>query len=444
MKKALTILILLSLASTLFSHPWKPRHYVIIDTDGSPGDIRAITMMLASPDVRVLAILVSSSANSDIDFRRVTDLIKSFHHEGMYVGRESNNIANEIPDERHDNLSIVSRVLSYEESGVTFISLAGLELATKVVTEPEYRKKIKQVIWSGRTSNNEPGPDIDRRAAESLAGSGIPFIKVEGWAGEFYDGNVRRILDGTAGMYATYLQQDLQTGNKLVAHDEMIPVFMHYPALFIREGDYNYMPDKTKADELKTSFMKIITGQTVERNQVVKDIPVDPSFYFPDLEPHVSEIIAAYGKDEWTSGVLANELHRHLGTFAIIGVKMGIRAREYFNTGVDEFSAVSYAGSTPPLSCMNDGIQVSTGATPGHGLLRVEDRQMPVVEIKYKDRHIKISLKPDISEMISQELQKINFIYGLDSDIYWELVRKNTIKYWLDLDRHEIFVIEEL
>ena len=50
---------------------------------------------------------------------------------------------------------------------------------------------------------------------------------------------------------------------------------------------------------------------------------------------------------------------------------MGIRAREYFNTGVDEFSAVSFAGSIPPLSCMNDGIQVSTGATPGHGLLTV-------------------------------------------------------------------------
>jgi inosine-uridine nucleoside N-ribohydrolase len=32
---------------------------VIIDTDGGIDDIRAITMLLASPDVRVLAITVS-------------------------------------------------------------------------------------------------------------------------------------------------------------------------------------------------------------------------------------------------------------------------------------------------------------------------------------------------------------------------------------------------
>ena len=39
-------------------------------------------------------------------------------------------------------------------------------------------------------------------------------------------------------------------------------------------------------------------------------------------------------------------------------------------------------------------------------------------------------------------MKEINFIYGLDSDIYWELVRKNSIKYWLQFDRHEIFDIE--
>jgi pyrimidine-specific ribonucleoside hydrolase len=134
-----------------------------------------------------------------------------------------------------------------------------------------------------------------------------------------------------------------------------------------------------------------------------------------------------------------------LGTYAIIGVKMGIRAREYFNTGVDEFSAESFAGSTPPLSCMNDGIQVSTGATPGHGLLTIRnDNPMPSVIFTYMNRKIRLTLKPDIAEKINSELKEINFVYGLDSNIYWELVRKNTIKYWLTLDRHEMFEIVEL
>ena len=36
---------------------------------------------------------------------------------------------------------------------------------------------------------------------------------------------------------------------------------------------------------------------------------------------------------------------------------MGVGQDKYFDTGVDEFSTISYAGSEPPLSCINDGLQ---------------------------------------------------------------------------------------
>jgi pyrimidine-specific ribonucleoside hydrolase len=175
-------------------------------------------------------------------------------------------------------------------------------------------------------------------------------------------------------------------------------------------------------------------------------LPVDPSFYFDDVNSSVTEIISKYGIDEWSSGVIANELHRHLGVFAIVGVKMGIRAREFFNTGVDEFRVTTFAGSMPPLSCMNDGLQVSTGATPGHGLLTVSSDTLktPSAEFTYLNHKIRLTLKPEIAQKISSELKEINFIHGLDSDIYWELVRKNSIKYWLELDRNDIFIIEEI
>jgi len=122
---------------------------------------------------------------------------------------------------------------------------------------------------------------------------------------------------------------------------------------------------------------------------------------------------------------------------------MGIRAREYFATGVDEFTVRSLAGSTPPLSCFNDGIQVSTGATPGHGLLTVVNGQpaLPSAEFTYLNRTVRLSLKPEYAEKIISELKEFNFVYGLDSNTYWELVRKNSIKYWLSMDRHEIFDI---
>ena len=179
---------------------------------------------------------------------------------------------------------------------------------------------------------------------------------------------------------------------------------------------------------------------------MIKALPIDSSFYFPDIQRDVSEIIDKYGMEEWTSGVIANELHRHLGVLTIIGVKMGIRAREYFCTGVDEFRVTSFAGSVPPMSCMNDGVQVSTGATPGHGLLTISSDTLarPVGEFTYLNWKIRLTLKPEIAQKINDELKEINFVYGLDNNIYWELVRKNSIKYWRNLDRHDIFIIETL
>ncbi len=227
----------------------------------------------------------------------------------------------------------------------------------------------------------------------------------------------------------------------------MTVLYLHYPQLFVENQKTRILTlQSEKTEEVIEGTLKIISGETVERNQVIKRFPAEPSFYFPDIEPSVAAIIEKYGRDEWASGVLANELHRHLGVYAIVGVKMGIRAREYFNTGVDEFSAVSHAGSIPPLSCLNDGVQVSTGATPGHGLLTVvnDTPATPSVEFTYMNRKIKLTLKPELEKMISSELKEINYVNGLDSDIYWELVRKNSIRYWLNLDRHEIFNIEIL
>jgi hypothetical protein len=63
-------------------------------------------------------------------------------------------------------------------------------------------------------------------------------------------------------------------------------------------------------------------------------------------------------------------------------------------------------------------------------------------DFTYMNHKIKLTLKPEIARKINDELKQINFIYGLDSNIYWELVRKNTIKYWLNLDRHDIFIIQ--
>lgn len=473
MKKLISLILILSFSLSAESHPWKPNHYVIVDTDGGIDDMKAICMLLASPDVRVLAITVSPGVlNTNITYSKVLNLLNSFHHQGIPVGinrsvsfvspdfqtaintdwgKESGSDDMEAPD----FISLIGEIISFEKTKLSFISLGGLSSVNLALKEiPDLHDQIKEIIWSSDGLSDKKGFNylIDKVSAAEILKGDIPVRVVKGTGEErFYDDSTIALLGKIPTFYgrkiSDFFSSDISRSHSYsyTCNDEMVVLYLHYPLLFKSEATGNNS-ESTPADiqALRDNTMSILGGETVSKNQVIKDFPTDPSFYSTDIEPSVTEIIAKYGIDEWISGVIANELHRHLGVFAIIGVKMGIRAREYFDTGVDEFKVTSFAGSTPPLSCMNDGIQVSTGATPGHGLLTVINDQeaKPAGEFTYLNRSIRLSLKTEIASKISSELKEINYIYGLDSNIYWELVRKNSIKYWLNLNRHEIFDIE--
>jgi len=121
---------------------------------------------------------------------------------------------------------------------------------------------------------------------------------------------------------------------------------------------------------------------------------------------------------------------------------MGIRAREYFNVGPDAMKVISCAGSRPPLSCLNDGLQAATGATLGHGLITVADTgTAPCARFFWLGNTITLSLKKNIADTLSARLQEMKGKYGLESDTYWDLLREMTIREWQALDRHNIFEI---
>jgi len=475
MKRFILIFSCLLFALNLSSHPWKPSHYVIIDTDGGIDDMKAITMLLASPDVRVLAITVSPGAlSAENAYLKVKSLLNSFYHEGIPVGinREADfrsknfpvalqsmwgNESGLNPELAPNHLDLIKEIISAEKTKIRFVSLGGMSTAYSALKSiPQFGRQVKDFVWSASGADDTKGfnYNIDKTASEKMLKQELPVKIVRSYDQEaLYDTALINSLGTITNRYSkkliTFFRSSAAENHafSFSGNDDLVPVFIHYPELFMNKTAY-FVTDCTPGDikGIKESILRIIGGETVSKNQVIKVLPEDPAFYSDDINAFVTEIIDRYGPDEWTSGVLANELHRHLGVFAIIGVKMGIRAREYFATGVDEFSVISDAGSTPPLSCMNDGLQVATGATPGHGLLTVinDEKQSPSAEFKYLDRKIRLTLKPDLAEKISAELKEINYIYGLDSNIYWELVRKNSIKYWKDLDRHEIFLIEEI
>ncbi len=132
--------------------------------------------------------------------------------------------------------------------------------------------------------------------------------------------------------------------------------------------------------------------------------------------------------------------------YSIVGAKMGIKARELFGVGADLLEVTSYAGTKPPYSCLNDGIQVSTGATLGMGTIHLSkhSKTKPSAIFSFKGRSIRISLKKEYLEQVDADIKEGIMKFGLMDDGYWKLIRHNALKYWVEWDRNKIFDVEEI
>ncbi|MCK5258192.1 MAG: formylmethanofuran dehydrogenase subunit E family protein [Thermoplasmatales archaeon] len=103
--------------------------------------------------------------------------------------------------------------------------------------------------------------------------------------------------------------------------------------------------------------------------------------------------------------------HGHLGPYAIIGYKMGEIANK--TLGSDPFSkkAVVWTGTTPPLSCIIDGLQMSSGCTLGKGNILVRQEDSPKVQFTNNDgKQIEITLKPAIKQEIDTTVTEENIV----------------------------------
>jgi len=176
------------------------------------------------------------------------------------------------------------------------------------------------------------------------------------------------------------------------------------------------------------------------RAVLLKAFPKEPSLFKEDVGPYVEPIIAKHGLEEWKACLLTNEFHRHLGTYSLIGAKMGIRARETLEAPFDTLEVVSFAGRRPPLSCLSDGIQVSTGASLGRGTIQLSDQRLaPEARFQYGGKRLTLRLKPAWVDTIEEDLRRIRKEAGGLNPAYFASVRELSIRYWLFLDRNELF-----
>lgn len=450
---------------------------MIIDTDGAADDLRTICMLLGNREVEILAVTTSEGALlPDNAADKVSSLLGYFHHQGIPVG-VGRTIGTAVPVWRAHSEQIrwgeavnssgnyqsaqmlITETIENEEEKVVLICLGALTNLYDVLEEkPALGARIDQVIWYSSQAEPLAGANYltDTLSARGVLASGVEMAIVS--ANHQHPMVVSRsFLDSIAAVNTPYARKIAQTHGTsplaqlvdeghLKAWDEQAAAYLFAPELFVCRtigGTVKTcsLPDQVSTAKAQSKILSILRGKPDAESRVLYGFPVLHQLYAADVVPIIDEAVARHGLSEWRAGVLTNELHGHLGIYATIGVKMGIRAREYFNIGVDDILVTTYAGSKPPISCMNDGLQVSTGATIGHGLITVAagESVRPEARFSFKGKTIRLSLKPAYARRIREDVQKGIELHGDLTEAYWQYVRELALRYWLDFDRHEIF-----
>lgn len=110
------------------------------------------------------------------------------------------------------------------------------------------------------------------------------------------------------------------------------------------------------------------------------------------------------------------DFHGHIGPFAVIGYKMGIIANNYLGSEPFVKKVTVWTGTTPPISCIIDGIQISSGCTLGAGKISIKSDGIPKVYFSNENgKTLEIKLKREIEDDISKNVTKENMIdYSLN------------------------------
>ncbi|MDX8338230.1 nucleoside hydrolase [Draconibacterium sp. IB214405] len=484
MFKKIIALLFLSLVfnAVVSAHSGKPKYHVIIDTDGAIDDMRAISMFLAQNDTRVLAITCSQGTLApDSIFVKVNNLLSAFHHEGIPVGLDkkletdlppwaaytqkikwASSVSSQLACQKISSVDLISSVFNNYSDKITLVALGSLKTYAELVkAHPEYVDKIERIVWY----NN---PYIDTDFNESVSPESYTYFKERNIPLEVVGNNTDRYnvdeayletIKGSDSKYAkqiAWVHQHPEIVSRMEAEhlqlwDDLVALYLTVPILFQTEkagGEVSYVTLQNELPDavVNEAISAILVSGNQTTNRVFNTFPVAADLYKPAYAKMLESTIENYGLIEWKAISMTNEIHGHTGIYSIIGAKMGIRAMEYFNVGVNNLSVTTFAGKKPPLSCFNDGIQISSGATIGQGLITVSDTvlDVPTITALFNKQKIKISVKPEIAAQMQEEIKYGVQTYGLLTEPYWLYIEKLAIRYWSEFDRNQIFTIEKL
>ena len=105
------------------------------------------------------------------------------------------------------------------------------------------------------------------------------------------------------------------------------------------------------------------------------------------------------------------KFHGHLGPYAVIGYRMGKIANEKLGTDPFNKNAQVWTSNIPPMSCVIDGIQMSSGCTTGKGNLKLLSGKIPKALFFTNDgKQIEIHLLESVKNEIDTKVNEQNII----------------------------------
>jgi pyrimidine-specific ribonucleoside hydrolase len=456
---------------------------VILDTDMALDDVRTLILLLNSPHVQIKGIVTSDgSSSARIGYENLIRLLEFLHIKNIPVAtgkslqqpeppwREVSEALGwaELPEAPHtgtpeEAYSLISRVTQASDESVTYICLGPLtNLAEALSRNPSLEHRISSIVFSGTPpdwAEADWNTARDLAAARRVFSSGMTIYCFHLKAPDLLSFDKEFLEDVEKGDSAssdlfTLLHRDQRIRTRLEeGHfqpwDETIAIYLHDPSV----GSFQKVEGRSALFVLsgwdregaRNTYLEMLSGQTEKELTpripvVLNRYPTNPNDFREDIKPLIPDIIGLHGVEEFKAVLLTNELHRHLGTYSILGAKMGIRARELLGASLDGLHVESEAGLKPPLSCMNDGLQVATGASLGRGTIRVlNGSAKPAARFSDGQRMLRLQIRDDVLQAIRSDIDATTKRFGTLTPEYFQEVRRLSLKYWVDMDRRKVF-----
>jgi len=115
--------------------------------------------------------------------------------------------------------------------------------------------------------------------------------------------------------------------------------------------------------------------------------------------------------------------HGHLGVYVTLGLRMGAIGKRRFGH-YKGLTATVWCSAEPPMRCVLDGIQFSSGCTMGKGNITQKRAEEPAVTFEKEGHRLRVGLKPGWQKKIDREMSKEKEV---EQSVYYYTISEDTV-----------------